>query len=234
METVVYEASVPYDPDLPVTRRDRKRQEMYNRIYRSAIELLSLREFDSVTVEEITEAADVGKGTFFRHFASKEAVIAAYFEETRDLLVHALEDPEPELQDRISPEAYGHGVHPGPIWKRFVGTTYLAASRDGRSHRLIRTLLALSAANDTVRAASLSAKAQLVQTITAYMKEGQRTGEFRADFAPEALASFTRNLYYGTQLAWAQTDDDSRFENHIASSIALAWFAVRKSGEEVS
>ncbi len=217
---------------MTLTRRDRRRKEIYDRIYHSAIDLLCLRDFDSVTVEAITEAADVGKGTFFRYFASKEEVISAHFIETRDLLVHALRDPKPEIQELIDPEAYAHEVKPGPIWRRLVGTTYLAAQRDGRSRRLIRTLLSLSVSNDGVREASLSLKAQIVETLVAYLREGQSSGEFRDDFSPELLAAFTRNLYFSTQFAWAQSDDDSRFLDHVAPTLVLAWYAVRNPKNE--
>ena len=214
--------------EMTINRRDRRKQEIYHRIYVAAIELLCERDFDAVTVEMITEAADVGKGTFFNHFASKEEVIAAHFQETRNLLIHALESPTPDIQERIDPEAYEHGVEPGPIWKRFVGTTYFAAARDGRNRRLVRTLLSLSISNEKVRLASLSMKAQLVELIVAYMREGQKTGEFRLDFSPEQLAAFTRNLYFSTQLAWAQSDDDSQFVDYVAPIIAMAWYAVRR------
>lgn len=44
--------------------------------------------FDSVTVEQITEAADVSAMTFYRHFGSKEAVVTSVA--TTDQMNHAI------------------------------------------------------------------------------------------------------------------------------------------------
>ena len=59
-------------------RRERHRLETHDKLYRSALELFGERGFLETTVEDITEAADVGKGTFFNYFRTKEHVLAAY------------------------------------------------------------------------------------------------------------------------------------------------------------
>jgi AcrR family transcriptional regulator len=56
-------------------RRDRKRLETRNGLASVALELFAERGFDAVTVNDITERADVDPSTFYRHFGSKEAVI---------------------------------------------------------------------------------------------------------------------------------------------------------------
>src|SRR5437899_3870437 len=56
-------------------RRERRRTETRERIFRAAMQLFAQHGFFSTTVEDITEAADVGKGTFFNYFPSKEHVL---------------------------------------------------------------------------------------------------------------------------------------------------------------
>jgi AcrR family transcriptional regulator len=56
-------------------RRERKKQETRQRLLRAAWELFQERGYDETTVANITEAADVAKGTFFNYFATKEAIV---------------------------------------------------------------------------------------------------------------------------------------------------------------
>ena len=61
-------------------RRERRAAETRVRIFRCALELIASRGLSNVTVEDITEAADVGKGTFFNYFASKDHVLGVMAE----------------------------------------------------------------------------------------------------------------------------------------------------------
>ena len=49
----------------------RRRAETRRRIVETAMRLFTERGYDNVTVADITDAADVAKGTFFTHFPSK-------------------------------------------------------------------------------------------------------------------------------------------------------------------
>src|SRR5579863_2125992 len=59
-------------------RRERRRVEIRDRIYQAALQLFAERGFLETTVADITEAADVGKGTFFNYFPTKEHVLATF------------------------------------------------------------------------------------------------------------------------------------------------------------
>src|SRR6201998_1582963 len=61
-------------------RRERKAAETRLKLFRSALRLFAERGFPNVTVEDITEAADVGKGTFFNYFNSKDHVLSVMAE----------------------------------------------------------------------------------------------------------------------------------------------------------
>src|SRR5882672_7375501 len=53
------------------TRRERRKDRTRLALTRSALKLFRERGFEATTVEEITEAADYHRATFFRLFASK-------------------------------------------------------------------------------------------------------------------------------------------------------------------
>jgi AcrR family transcriptional regulator len=63
--------------ELPATAplRQRQRVRLLAEIRRSALHLFAQRGFEQVTVEDIATAAGVSKSTFFRHAASKEALL---------------------------------------------------------------------------------------------------------------------------------------------------------------
>lgn len=59
-------------------RRERKKAAVRAQIVAAAIELFSRRGLAEVTVDEIADAADVGKGTIYNYFATKEDIVVAY------------------------------------------------------------------------------------------------------------------------------------------------------------
>jgi AcrR family transcriptional regulator len=61
-----------------MARLDRKRREFEHReedILDAALELFSQSNWESATIEEIARAADVGKGTVYKHVASKDELL---------------------------------------------------------------------------------------------------------------------------------------------------------------
>src|ERR1700687_1506495 len=61
-------------------RRQRRSADIRERLFRAALDLFAQRGFAETTVEDITEAADVGKGTFFNYFPSKDHILLAFGE----------------------------------------------------------------------------------------------------------------------------------------------------------
>ena len=60
------------------SRRLRKKLETRERILNAAIAIFSKRGIDSITVDEIAVAADVGKGTIYNYFPAKEDIVVAF------------------------------------------------------------------------------------------------------------------------------------------------------------
>jgi AcrR family transcriptional regulator len=60
------------------SRRDRKKSAVRSKIIATAIESFSRQGIGNVTVEQIAEAADIGKGTIYNYFDTKEAIVVAF------------------------------------------------------------------------------------------------------------------------------------------------------------
>lgn len=61
-----------------MSRRERKKKETYEKLFACAMQLFRTRGYSATSVEQITQRADVGKGTFYNYFPSKEAVVQEY------------------------------------------------------------------------------------------------------------------------------------------------------------
>ncbi|HJU65282.1 MAG TPA: TetR/AcrR family transcriptional regulator, partial [Gemmatimonadaceae bacterium] len=73
-------------------------------ILQAALELFRGSEWESVTIEQIAQAAEVGKGTIYKHFASKDEIyarLATYFHERLLAELRAL-DASGEIPARLS------------------------------------------------------------------------------------------------------------------------------------
>jgi AcrR family transcriptional regulator len=84
----------------PATEREprgaRRKRETRSRLLDAALHLMSEKGMEGVAINEITEAADVGLGSFYNHFESKEAIYSALmdwvFEEFADTLNRLVRD----------------------------------------------------------------------------------------------------------------------------------------------
>ena len=97
-------SSVPtLTPRSAPDRRQRRSAEIRERLFRAALNLFAQKGFLETTVEDITEAADVGKGTFFNYFPSKDHILLAFGEMQLSKLEAAIEmarqtnEPMPEF-----------------------------------------------------------------------------------------------------------------------------------------
>jgi AcrR family transcriptional regulator len=61
-----------------VSRRERKKAATRSQILTTGVKLFLQHGLDAVTVDQIAEAADVGKGTIYNYFKTKEDVVVAF------------------------------------------------------------------------------------------------------------------------------------------------------------
>ncbi|MFI6316631.1 TetR family transcriptional regulator [Nonomuraea sp. NPDC050556] len=73
-----------------ISMAQRKRQLVSDELSEAALQLLALKGFDAVTIDEIAATAGVSKRTFFRYFASKEDVVVQFLADMGDGMRAAL------------------------------------------------------------------------------------------------------------------------------------------------
>ena len=146
---------------MPSDRRSRKRLATRQGISDAATRLFVERGFDHVTVDEIADAADVGRMTVFNHFPRKEDMFFDRDEEGREILREALRRRDP----RVAPiETYRLLAH------RLVAerSPYLSFSAEGQGY--IDTV----EASETLKARARAIRDELAQVVTVALSECTR------------------------------------------------------------
>ena len=104
------------------SRVERKQRLARERIIEAAEALMRTHPIDDVTVSQITNAADVGHGTFYTHFKSKKDVLIPITRQIterwdRKLQARFTEDSDPAEIVGISTRLMGRAVLADPFWR---------------------------------------------------------------------------------------------------------------------
>jgi AcrR family transcriptional regulator len=173
-----------------VGRRERHRTEIRERLFRSALRLFAERGFMETTVEDITEAADVGKGTFFNYFRTKEHVLATFGAERLASIERALERAKS-----------------GPVMPVLQNLAVDLISHKTENAALLRAIYAAHASCTPVRA-ELHKRLQIGRRLLAEIFAiAQKRGEVRRDISPAEMARLVQIVLLGVTLAWALHPD---------------------------
>ena len=171
----------------PPNRRERQSAERRERLFRSALDLFARKGFGETTVEDITNAADLGKGTFFNYFPSKEHIILAFAEMQLAKLKAAFE----EMRSANVPV---------PVFMRSLGARM--TQEPIRNPAIIRILLQAFLTDSPVRESVLNLQNRVIAIHTEMIRIGQSRGEIRNDLPPEVMAHVFRQTIFGTLLIW--------------------------------
>ena len=73
---------------------DRRQKKTRNAIFDAFTELLSKKQYDKITIQEIIDRADVGRSTFYAHFETKEDLLKVVCEELYGHVFRSAAQPE--------------------------------------------------------------------------------------------------------------------------------------------
>ena len=164
------------------SRRERHRTETRERIFRAALELFAERGYLETTVEDITEAADVGKGTFFNYFPTKEHVLATYGAERLAAVQLALEKAKST---------------DGPVLPILRELLTGLAGQTSQSPALLRAIYAAHASCAPVRAELEKRLHQARSFLSEILALAQQRGEVRQDLTAGVSGSIDSARFSG-------------------------------------
>ena len=168
-----------------ISRRERKKRETRRRLMRAALHLFREHGYDATTVEDITEAADVAKGTFFNYFATKEAILPALAEWRLR-----------QLEDALQPE---HGAPGSPVARIKMALCLVAEdplANPALARRLFAAVMPHLDREDTHPGRALT------RLLTDQVRQAQGAGEIRADLDPLYVGGLIRTVFFQQLMMW--------------------------------
>ena len=159
------------EPGPSPSRRDRKKERTRREIYEAAMRLFAKAGFGAVTIADICEEADVGRGTFFLHFPSKAALLYEFNQRVAEEFRAALVEPRAPARDELCALVERMSVE-------------LAAQAE-----IMTAMLAeFFASPEALAAVSVQGNA-LPELVTEIVRRGQERGEFARRLDPRLVAA---------------------------------------------
>lgn len=173
-----------------VGRRERKRQQQLDHLADTAWVLFETDGYQTVTMERIADAADVAKGTLYKHFPVKEALLRHCFH-------RELRAAWPEIQLQLATATPGRAR-----LARFLELQ--AAWCEGRRDYLLPYVRFRLADAQLVSAGR--ERSGMDRIFAELIAQGQAAGDFRADIPAPLLASYLQFTHLATLLRWLTED----------------------------
>lgn len=199
------------------SRRERQSAERRERLFRAALDLFARKGFAETTVEDITNAADLGKGTFFNYFPSKEHILLAFGE----MQLAKLQAAFNEMRSKDVPV---------PVFMRSLGARM--TQEPIRNPAMIRIILQAFLTDDSkVREPMLELQKRVMAIHTEMIRIGQERGEIRKDMPPEVIANVFRQTVFGTLLIWT-LHSDSTLLSRMENAFEVLWTGLAPRGAQ--
>jgi AcrR family transcriptional regulator len=150
---------------------ERKRQAVRSYLSEVALRLLTDRDFESVTVDEIAAAAGVSRRSFFRYFASKEDVVLQFLD---------------QMAERLRDAVVARPAHESPVTAVHAALRPQVAAYVADADRTLAVVRLLQR-SPALRARELESRQRMRELVAEAI--GRRLGlDHRADLRPRLLA----------------------------------------------
>lgn len=176
-------------PPLPHPgRRERKRQLTADHLADTAWELFNTHGFAQVSMEAIAEAADVAKGTLYKHFPVKEALLRHRFHrELAEQIPGMLE----AMSSLPSAEACLRAFFSG-------SADWSVSRREYLAHYVHFRLTEIGTGNGL----DPEKRSGLDSIFTTLIRNGQQRGEFKRELSEQHLAQYLQFMYLACLMRW--------------------------------
>ena len=194
-----------------MSRRERKKIQSRNAILDAAVKEFSRKGFRDTSVADIMKAADLGIGTFYNYFTSKEEILMSLLGRLSKDVVAALD----ELKAANRPA----------LELLLTGSRITAKFLD--ENRYVLPLF-LSASEDSSLPEGMVGKIRMAPrfkpVFTDIIRQGQERGELREDVPPELVAEMFHSVYQAASFSKLRLS----FQENVALKTRILLDGIRR------
>ncbi|MEL7563379.1 MAG: TetR/AcrR family transcriptional regulator [Dehalobacterium sp.] len=196
------------------TRMDKRKAQTKEKIFLAAVELFLQQGFDRTTVEQITEKADVAKGTFFNHFPSKIDVLFYLSEQRMTLMEDLLERKLKKIKSARE--------------KIYVWLKVFAEKNEENKDIVMLVVKEAFKLEFSQMKPEKEVRTKFIFKLLDIIKEGQEMLEFRNDFDPYLAADLLMSMYYFTLFQWLEGDLSRTLTEEYLSRAEIILSGIRR------
>ncbi len=171
-----------------------KKERTKEKIFKTAILLFTEKGYENTTVQEITEKADVAKGTFFSHFPTKDSILTYLGEQRIELMKEWLVKDLAYLQSA----------------KEKIIKLFEVLAQVNEEDKIMTKLISyeiLKKMYSTEIEQEAENQLELKLLMEQIIKEGQQNGEFTLEFQPNQVADILIGIYFFILLRWLSKEN---------------------------
>lgn len=196
---------------MAASKRQQKQAETAQRLFETALRLFMERGYHATTVEMITEAAQVAKGTFFNYFPSKDAVLGQFGQMQMERLRESI-----AAQEHFASKSFRDQL--------FFVFDNLALRVEAQPD-LLQALLSEMLRNPS-GLEHHEAQADLLEALLFDLVQAAQTrGELVPDKDPKLIAALLRDLYFSVVLRWLR-NPQSDFKSLLRHQADLIFMGI--------
>ncbi len=195
--------------------RERKKLQTRSAIIGRAVELFNTQGFYNTSIDDIADAADVSRGTFFNYFGYKEAVIVEF---GRDLIIALTEHADEQIAANVPAE-------------RIIYRVWLEVRELLEEHGEAVVVLSHELLNPEVERAVRAAQAfTLAELIAKVATNGQRSGRFRTSLDAGQFGQLVANLIVVSVATQYRTNDMEAADAYMRQSLNVIFHGAMPRG----
>jgi AcrR family transcriptional regulator len=171
------------------TRRERKKASARAHILATAVRLFSTAGLENTTVDQVAEAADIGKGTIYNYFSTKEDIVVAFMA---------------ELEARVQAKVSAFAAAQAPLHEILAEFVRLQFRLKRPYHKFVQVFMAqMFAHTDQFLPYLVEMQKAIDPPLEALFADLRRRGLLRRDVQIPELVVVFKTMHLGLSGLWA-------------------------------